>query len=249
VEPEASDVLVPPILQPLPTAPSDRDDPRIETSAEVVGCASHGVTVTHVDALSHFRVDGRGYNDQPAAAESEESRGRADRDPLRDGVVTRGVLVDVAAMRERRWLEAGDRIEPEDMERWERAHDVRVTEGDALLVRTGWARRRAELGSYPERKHRPGLAAPMLPWLRERGVAMVASDAAHDAIPSGLSRMPMPVHTVGLVAMGLWLLDNGDFDRLAEACAARNRWSFLFMAAPPRFAGATGTPVNPIAIL
>jgi kynurenine formamidase len=89
----------------------------------------------------------------------------------------------------------------------------------------------------------------MLPWLRDRGVALVASDAAHDAIPSGLTRIPMPIHAVGLVAMGLWLVDNGDFDRLADACAARSRWSFLFMAAPPRFSGATGTPVNPIAVL
>ena len=258
----ASDVLVPPILQPLPTAPSDGADPRIETAAEVVGCAPHGVTVTHLDALSHFRVDGRSYNgrrprgepDGEGSGAREEPAARGERgeavdDPLRDGIVTRGVLVDVAALRDRPWLDPGDRIQAEDVEQWERAHDVEVTEGDALLVRTGWARRRRELGPYPERKHRPGLDPSMLPWLRDRGVALVASDAAHDAIPSGLTRIPMPIHAVGLVAMGLWLVDNGDFDRLADACAARSRWSFLFMAAPPRFSGATGTPVNPIAVL
>lgn len=168
---------------------------------------------------------------------------------MRDGILTRGVLVDVASARGVDWLDAGDAIDVDDLERWEAAHDVRIRAGDALLVRTGWARRRRTLGPYPERKHRPGLGASVLPWLREHGVSVIASDAAHDAVPSGYTRIPMPIHTVGLVAMGLCLLDNADFEELAAACRERRRWTCLFIIAPLRWVNATGSPVNPIAVL
>jgi hypothetical protein len=57
------------------------------------------------------------------------------------------------------------------------------------------------------------------------------------------------VHGVGMGAIGLWLLDNPDFESLAAACAQRERWAFLATIAPLKLAGGTGSPVNPLALL
>lgn len=250
IEPGAADVLEPPVHKSVATTPMTEVAPRVGTASDRLGLPAHGVTITHIDALSHFHVDGQGYGGliaEPRTAADPPSRGSVE--AMRDGILTRGVLVDVAAGRGVPWLEAGEAIGVDDLERWEATHGLRLESGDALLLRTGWARRRQVLGPYPERKHRPGLGAAVLPWLHDRGVALVASDAAHDAVPSGYTRVPMPIHTVGQVAMGLCLLDNADFETLTAACSERGRWTCLFIVAPLRWINATGSPVTPIAVL
>lgn len=250
IEPGAADVLEPPLHEMLATTPMTEGAPRVGTTSDRLGLPAHGVTVTHIDALSHFHVDGYGYDGLAVAPTTgAETPARGSVEAMRDGILTRGVLVDVAAARGVPWLEAGEAIGIDDLERWEADHDVRLGSGDALLLRTGWPRRRQVLGPYPERKHRPGLGAAVLPWLHERGVSLVASDAAHDVVPSGYTRIPMPIHTIGLVAMGLCLLDNADFEALTEACAERERWTCLFIVAPLRWVDATGSPVTPVAVL
>ena len=250
IEPDAEDVIDPPIHEIVETHPMTDRAPRITTASDRFGLPGHGVTITHVDSLSHFQVDGLAYHgpwsDQRTAGD-DPMPGSVD--ALRDGILTRGVLVDMAAARAVPFLAAGEGVRPADIEAWEAVHDVRLEPGDALLLRTGWAGRRATLGPYPGRKPRPGLHAAMLPWLHERGVAVVVSDAAHDVVPSGYARMPMPIHTVGLRAMGLCLVDNADLDSLAAACAARDRWTCLFILAPLRLVNGTGSPVTPLAVL
>lgn len=251
IEPQGTaDVIDPPVHDLVPTAEPTGTAPRVGTASDRIGFPTHGVTITHVDSLSHFDVDGRTYGGRAATRRTAaDPPAPGSVDAMRDGILARGVLVDAAAMRGRPYLEPGEAIDGDDLEDWESEHDERLGEGDALLLRTGWARRRSELGPYPERKHRPGLHASVLPWLHDRGIAIVASDAANDRVPSGYSLIPMPVHTVGLVAMGLCLIDNCDFERLALACAGRDRWSCLLIVAPLRFVNATGSPVTPIAVL
>jgi kynurenine formamidase len=87
-----------------------------------------------------------------------------------------------------------------------------------------------------------------LPLLREHDVAVLGSDTGNDVMPTGYERFSNPVHQVGIVAMGMWILDNAWLDDLAEACRARARWEFLFTILPLRIPNATGSPVNPVAI-
>jgi hypothetical protein len=84
--------------------------------------------------------------------------------------------------------------------------------------------------------------------LTERGVAMLASDVAQDPTPTGYRTVHMPIHMVGIVAMGLWLIDNCQLEDLAATCERLDRWEFQFALAPIRFQGVTGTPVNPLAV-
>jgi kynurenine formamidase len=169
-------------------------------------------------------------------------------DLLRDGVVTRGVLLDVAALKGR-WLEPGAGVMPEDLEAAEKAQNVRVEPGDVLLVRTGYyARRRAEGARNPGKDGTPAVHVASLPWIRERSAAMLGTDTHNDVTPLPYPRIGNALHVVSLVGMGMWLIDNGNLEELSQACAKYRRWEFMLTIAPLVLERVTGSPVNPIAV-
>lgn len=221
-----------------------------QRSMDYFGMAIHGPGQTHLDALCHQFWGGKMYNGRPASVVSSAGKaGFGAVDGMKDGVVTKGVLLDLARIRGVDWHEPGEAAYPDDLESAERAHGVRVEEGDALLLRFGWTARRNALGPVPRDGGRAGLHASCLPWLHERGVSVLACDSAQEVRPTGYDRLFGPIHSVGQVAMGLWLVDNADFEALGEACAAAGRYEFLFALAPMNFPLATGSPLNPIAVL
>ncbi|ATY16326.1 hypothetical protein CU254_12805 [Amycolatopsis sp. AA4] len=204
---------------------------------------------THVDALCHMFWDGRMYNGKSAALVTSE-RGATVNDitAARDGVFTRGVLLDIAATRGVKWLEPGDGVFPEDLEAAEERVGLRVSEGDALLLRTGNGRRMRTGGSRgSDDAGQAGFHAACLPWLHERGIAVTATDTAHDVLPSGYDVIPLPLHYIGIAAMGLCTIDNADFEEVASICVELDRWDFLFTFDPLRIVGGTGSPVNVVA--
>jgi kynurenine formamidase len=210
--------------------------------SEAIGLAFHGFTVTHVDALSHTSRDGQMYNGHPASAVTETGAGKLGIQVVAsEGIVGRGVLLDVARTRSAP-IEPGAALFPEDLELAEATHGVRVEEGDLLVVRTGLGRRNT-------RELRAGLHADCLPWLHERGVALLCSDGDNDIAPVPFQRWYSPIHTVGIQYMGLWLLDNADLEPLSRACVEENRWEFLLSMGVLPFQGVTGSPLNPIALL
>ena len=216
-------------------------------SSDFIGFSFHGLTITHLDSLCHQFWDGKMYNGKPASMVTADQKATAGAiDQVQNGVVTRGVLLDITQVKGKDWLEAGEGVFTEDLEAAEEAQGVHVEEGDALLLRLGWYKRRQELG--PPTSGRPGLHAETLPWLHRRGVSIIVADASHDADPSGYPNLELPVHRVGIVAMGLWLIDAANFDELVPVCRRLNRWEFMFTVAPLRFKNATGSPVNPLAI-
>ena len=187
-------------------------------------------------------------NGKPASLVTVQQKATAgDSDQAQHGVVTREVLLDITHVRGKEWLEAGEGVFPEDLEAAEAAQGVQVEAGDALVLRLGWSKRRQQLGPPPP-PGRPGLHAATLPWLHQRGVAIIVADASHDVDPSGYPTIGLPIHKVGIVAMGLWLLDAADCEALVDVCRRLRRWEFMFVVAPLRFHHATGSPVNPLAI-
>jgi kynurenine formamidase len=219
-------------------------------AAEFIGMVFHGYTITHVDAPSHYFWEGQLYNGRSCnAVTSREGATVNSVEVLRDGVVSRGVLLDVARTRGVRWLEGGVGVMPEDLEAAEQAAGVRVEAGDILLVRTGYyGRRLAEGPVHPLQAGTPALHAACCPWLRERGVAMIGTDTHNDVHPAPYPSMGNSFHVVCLVAMGLWLIDNANLEELAQIAARLNRWEFLMTVAPLRLKNVTGSPINPIAV-
>src|SRR5256712_1013001 len=218
-------------------------------ASEFIGMVFHGYTITHVDTPAHYFWQGKIYNGRSCnLITSREGAQVESVDLLRDGVVSRGVLLDVAALKER-WLEAGEGVMPEGLQAAEKAQKVPGEGGGMLLIKTGYYGRRLTQGPRsPLKDGLPAAHVACAPWFRERGVAMLGTDTHNDVSPLPYPRLGNALHIVSLVAMGLWLIDNGNLEDLAAACRSRGRWEFMLTLAPLRLQGTTGSPVNPIAL-
>jgi len=208
----------------------------------------HGYGVSHIDALCHFAYNDRLYNDIPTSASTSEGCGKLGIQNLKSGIVTRGILLDFPRLKGVPYLEPMTPIYIEDIEDWEREAGVTISAGDVIFVRTGrWARRET-LGPWQVSGNSAGLHASVLPWIRERDVAFVGSDAATDVMPSMVEGITQPVHTFLIAGLGSNIFDNMDLEELAETAAAENRWEFMLTAGPIPVTGGTGSPLNPLAV-
>jgi kynurenine formamidase len=219
-------------------------------SLDFFAIAPHGMAFTHLDALCHVFWQGCMYN---GFSEREVGRFGARRcaiDVTRDGIMSRGVLLDIPRARKVEWLELREPIYPEDLDAAEKLGNLQVSEGDVLLIRTGRHKRRAVKGAWdPRREGLPGLDASCLEWLHERRIALLGCDAVSDIAPSPYgAEMGLPIHVGTLVIQGIHLIDNADLEALSNACEKHRRYQFLFSLAPLILEGGTASPVNPLAL-
>jgi kynurenine formamidase len=219
-------------------------------SLDYFAIAPHGMAFTHLDALCHVFWEGKMYN---GFSEREVGRFGARRcaiDVTRDGVMSRGVLLDIPRAKKIEWLELRESIYPEDLEAAEKLGNLQVDEGDILLIRTGRHKRRTVKGAWdPRREGLPGLDASCLAWLHERKIAVLGCDAVSDIAPSPYgAEMGLPIHVGTLVIQGIHLIDNADLEALTVACEKHRRYEFLFSMAPLILERGTASPVNPLAL-
>jgi kynurenine formamidase len=207
----------------------------------------HGLAHTHMDSLAHTAWHGKMFNGFPQLDVTDKGAKELGITNYRNGIFTRGILVDIPRLRGVPYLEPGDAIYPEDLEAWEKKAGVKIGSGDVVLIRTGrWARRAAKGPWDPSRM--AGLHVSCVPWLKKRDIAVAGSDACLDVLPSQVAGVVQPVHQLLLIAVGTPIFDNFDLEALADAAAKRNRWSFLITVAPLAVVGGTGSPVNPTAL-
>jgi kynurenine formamidase len=221
----------------------------LSLAKDYVGVDYHSDTHTHIDALCHVAYEGSLYNGMPTDAVTSRGATAESIEALRDGLVGRGVLLDIPRLRGVPWLEPGDSVFRDELEAAEIEQGVSVHEGDILLVRTGHARRLRELGPWETAKAKSGLHPTAMTLLADRGVAALGSDTNGDTAPSSTGGVAFPIHVLAIAAMGVHLLDYLQFEELRAACERTGRWEFLLVAAPLRIVGGTGSPLNPIAIL
>jgi kynurenine formamidase len=189
----------------------------------------HGNVDSHIDALCHVSFDGSLYNGVPADVVTAAGAAELSIAVAAEGVVGRGLLLDVPRSRGVPWLEPGDHVTTGDLLAAE--HDQRVR------------------GAWDAAQARAGLHPAVLPLLAQRQVAVLGSDGNNDTAPSVVDGVEFPVHVLAINALGMHLLDYLQFDELTEVCERAGRWSFLCVIAPLRLPTGTGSPVNPIAVL
>jgi len=207
----------------------------------------HGLTYAHMDALCHARFEGKAYNGIDESEAAESGCARSGIEQLKNGVLSRGILIDVPRLKGVDYLAPGTPVLASDIEAWEREAGVRIEPGDVVLIRTGrWGRRAAE-GPFSLQGGSPGVHVSALPLLRERDAAVLGTDVGLDVVPAGVEGVVIPTHTVAIASMGLLIIDNADLEELAATAARLNRWEFMLSVAPIPVAGATGSVVNAIA--
>ncbi len=235
-------------------------DGKLSTSAvmDVVSSMYHATTTTHMDSLCHYIFEGKTYNGWDIekyhqAAPTREGFGEG---PgcmknsilgFKDGLVTRGVLIDIPLMRGVKYLEPGTPIYAADLEAWEKYSGVRIGSGDALFLRTGRFARRAEKGPWPAAREAAGFHVSVMPWFKARDVALISSDAVQDVQPSNIEGFPRPIHMLSINSLGMPMIDVADLEEVAKVAARLKRWAFMLTVSALPAPGGSGSPVNPIA--
>jgi kynurenine formamidase len=224
-----------------------------EASIDFVGVNYHGFSTTHVDALCHYFWEGKMWNGRSAELVNSQGAQFSDVSVWSDGIVTRGVLLDIPRLRGQGYVALDQPVRGDELIAAADAQEVEVRPGDALCVYSG---REKYFAAHSERMPgvhpSPGHHADVAPVLHQWDIGLLAWDFM-DARPSGYpsvdSRIASsPVHAVALVAMGLPLVDNCLLEPLADRCREIGRSEFCFMVSPLNIKGATGSPANPLAI-
>lgn len=223
------------------------ESPNATAATDLYSVAYHGFAHTHLDSLCHFFYQGKMFNGFSQQEVTARGAGKLDVLNFKNGIFTRGILMDIPRLKGVDWLEPGQAIYPEDLDAWTKKAGLKIEPGDVVFIYTGrWARRAAK-GPWNASKGAAGLYATCARWLHEHDVACVGSDGASDVMPSGVEGVGQPIHLLVLVAMGMPIFDNCDLEALAAMARRENRWEFLLTAAPLAVKGGTGSPLNPIA--
>ena len=207
----------------------------------------HGQAHTHMDALCHMFFEGKFYNGFPQSIVTAKGAEQLAVTNFKNGIFSRGILVDIPALKGVPYLEPGTAIYPEDLDQWEKKANIHISSGDIVFIYTGrWARRAAK-GAWDAGNQAAGLHASCAKWFKQRDIAMIGSDLGTDVVPSQVEGVAQPMHQLFLIAMGTPIFDNCDLEALSKAAASRKRYSFLLTASPLAVPGGTGSPLNPIA--
>ena len=208
----------------------------------------HGKVLTHFDSLAHMFYQGKMYNGYAQEQVNRDGAQQLAVTAFKQGLVSRGILMDIPRLKGVKYLELSTAIYPADLDAWERKAAIRVSAGDIVFVRTGRWARRAEKGPWNTETAAAGMHASCARWFHQRDVAIVGSDTHGELMPSPVAGVAFPLHQLLLIAMGTPMLDNCDLEPLSEAAEKRGRWEFLLTAAPLAVPKGTGSPLNPIAI-
>jgi putative cyclase len=172
--------------------PNPYDVKMLAIGNDRIGVQYHGIAHTHLDSLAHINDKGVFYNGYKPDPDSVLKSGHAKNSihNVKNGIFTRGILIDIPRLKGVPYLEPGTPIYVEDLEAWEKETGVKVSAGDALFVRTGvWARRK-ELGPWlrgrAEGGRSAGLDPSVIPWLKQRDIAILGSDHPQYVSPSPL---------------------------------------------------------------
>ena len=218
---------------------------------DFLGMECHGDCHTHIDALCHIAYGGLLYGGRPMSDVTSKGAHGLDITAYANGVVGRGVLLDIPRLSGEPWLEPGTAVTRAELEAAEKAQGVRLGDGDIFVFRTGHHRRRLERGAWDngyDGEGKAGLHVDTIPWMHERKIAAFFPDGDGETVPGTVDGILYPIHPLQVVAMGMLVSDSLNLEDVARACEEEKRWEFMVVAEPLRLPESTGSPFNPIAI-
>lgn len=218
-----------------------------DTSAANEVIVTGGHVGTHVDALCHVSYRGLLHGDVEAAAVTDHFGFSVYGVDTIAPFLCRGVLLDVAAVRDQDPLPAGYEVTAEDLDRAEERAGVTVSAGDAVLIRTGWSTHWDDPAAFGGQTHgAPGPGPAGAAWLTDRNVRVAGAETlAFEVIRPGAGHAALPVHRALLVDAGIHIIEAMNLRDLGATAISE----FLFVAVPLKLVGATGSPVRPLAVV
>ncbi|MEU8900337.1 cyclase family protein [Nocardia sp. NPDC048505] len=200
---------------------------------------------THIDALSHVSQDGLLHGGLDAQQAQRGGRFTVHGAEHLPGFLCRGLLLDIAGLHGAETLPGGYEITADDLERAAELAGVHPEPGDVVLIRTGWARLFDDAPAYlGGASGVPGAGVEAARWLARHGVAATGADTtAYECLAPGAGHSVLPVHRVLLVDAGIFILEHLALEEIAAAGVRE----FVFVLAPLRIVGGTGSPVRPLA--
>jgi kynurenine formamidase len=206
---------------------------------------------TQWDALAHIFYRGQMYNGHGLEHVTSTGATVNSIDRVADGVVGRGILLDIPRHRGVAWLEAGDAVDDAELAACAESQGVEVRSGDIVLIRTGQIAQVRSLGSWGQYDGgpAPGLGYRAAHWFAAHEIAALAADTwGAEVLPNDTPGVFQPLHLILLVNAGMTIGEIFDLEALAEVCVEEGRYEFFFTAPPLPITGAVGSPVNPLAI-
>jgi kynurenine formamidase len=202
---------------------------------------------THIDALAHVSYQGKLHGGVDAAQAQAGGQFREHGVERIPPLVRRGVLLDVAAARGVASLDPGYGVTAADLAEAARRSGAEPGPGDVALVRTGWARHFADAARYlGQESGVPGATEEAARWLADRQIVAAGADTtAFEQIPAGAGHRLLPVHRLLLVERGIYIMEHLNL----EEAASRGLTEFVFVTAPLRIVGGTGSPIRPFAVV
>ena len=185
--------------------------------------AYHGFTHSHIDGINHLSKDGKMYNGitDPSILGV---------DNYKNGIISKGILIDVPLLHNKEYVEAGYKVTLKDILDFEKKYNVKIENGDVLLIRTGrWVEKKIK-GDWDFTKKSAGIHYNIIPFLSERKIAVLGSDGTNDSNPSLIKEEGSPIHMLTIVAMGMPLLDNLNLEELSKKAKELNKWEFFYFS-------------------
>jgi kynurenine formamidase len=206
---------------------------------------------TQWDALCHIFLDDKMYNGFDASLVDARGAKKLGIEHVRDKMVGRGVLLDIARWKGLDYLEDGYAITIEDLDFCAIAQGVSIGRGDFVIVRTGQQERCLKSGDWTGYAggDAPGFAFETCSWIRGKDIAAICSDTwGCEVRPNETQEANQPWHWVVIPAIGISMGEIFYLKELAADCAEDKVYEFFFSAPPLHLPGGAGSPINPQAI-
>jgi kynurenine formamidase len=234
---------------------STATDPGTRGENEEIVITELGQVGTQLDAFAHQIYGGKYYNCRTDHEMSFTSEGGDLARGARQGfpfltvekipdIMTRGVLIDVAALKNVDMLPAGTIITAEDLQQALAKEKVTLEAGDAVMIRTGWGKLYTVKDKGRYLGPTPGIGIEAGEWLIRQNPMLVGSDTCCVEVRPYPGQMNLPIHAMFLIVNGVYLVENLSLEKLAAAQA----YETAYVMEPLKIVGGTGSTIAPIAV-
>ena len=223
-----------------PNYQGDTVNRKVNYTSDAISMLTH--TGTHIDALNHFGLNGEIWNGFPVnkyLGDRGWKKAGAEKIPP---IISRGVLIDLAAYKNKSVLDKNYRITKEDLKGALVKQNIALKNGDVVLIRTGQASYYSDADKYVTQY--PGVSLEAVKWLVDEQKIMIlgADNLGLEAFPSDQKDNWVPVHSYLLAEKGVMFMEQ----LYLEEIASDQVYEFAFIAASLKLRGASGSPMRPI---